>query len=74
MDWRDLMKYPDEIYKLGPWIEVLDTAQELMPIKEGYSRSDTLIMWMARIRDAGLIGLAEHGNIAHRMIVGPGGI
>ena len=74
VDWRDLMKYPNEIYKMGPYIEVLDTAVELLPIKDRGDRTSNLIMWMADIREAGLISYAEHSNIATRMIHGPGGI
>jgi len=46
----------------------------LMPINKAGNNSNTLIMWMADIRDAGLINRAEHMEIQQRMIHGPGGI
>jgi len=72
--WKDLMKYPNEIYKLGAFVGILDTAEGLMPIKKAGNNSNTLIMWMADIRDAGLINRGEHMEIQQRMIHGPGGI
>ena len=74
MTWISLMKYPAEIYKLGEYIEVLNTAQELMPIEAGHSRSGTLISWISSIRTAGLINTMEHMEIQYHMIHGPGGI
>jgi len=72
--WKDLMKYPNEIYKLGEWVGVLDMAEELMPPEYTENRSNSLIMWMADIRDAGIITKVEHMIIQQRMIHGPGGI
>ena len=72
--WKDLMKYPNEIYKLGEYVGILDVAEGLLPPKHVGDRVTTLVIWMADIRDAGLITRAEHINIQQRMIHGPGGI
>lgn len=68
------MKYPNEIHKLGEWVDVLDVAEGLMPPKHIGDRITNLVMWMANIRDAGIITRTEHMNIQQRMIHGPGGV
>ena len=73
--WTLLMKYPDLIPHMNDEVrDILNTLQELIPIRFYRSRLDTFLMWYAKGRDAGLVTFQEDMKVKHEMIHGSGGM
>jgi ribosome maturation protein Sdo1 len=73
--WRLLMKYPDLIpHMKSEVMEILDTLQELFPIKFYRTKLDTFLMWYSKGRATGIVNLQEDINVKQEMIHGSGGM
>ena len=73
--WRMLMKYPDLIPHMKREVmEILDTLQELFPIRFYRTKLDTFLMWYSNGRGAKLITLQEDIDVKLEMIHGAGGM
>jgi hypothetical protein len=73
--WRMLMKYPDLIPHMKTEVmEILDTLQELFPIKFYRTKLDTFLMWYNKGMANKLVTLQEDINVKHEMIHGSGGM
>ncbi len=72
--WMMLMKYSEMVPHMnGNVWELLNTLQELFPIKFYRTRVDTFLIWYAKGKDAGLVTPQEDLYIKHEMIHGAGG-
>ncbi len=73
--WTLLMKYPKLIPNMNSEVrDILNTLQELIPIRFYRSRLDTFLMWFARGRNLGLVTPQEDLRIKAEMIHGAGGM
>ena len=73
--WTLLMKYPKLIPNMNSEVrDILNTLQELIPIKFYRSRLDTFLMWFSCGRALGLVNLQEDMKVKHEMIHGSGGM
>jgi len=73
--WTMLMKYPKLIPNMNGEIrDILNTLQELIPIKFRRSRLDTFLMWWSCARALGLVTFQEDMKVKHEMIHGAGGM
>jgi hypothetical protein len=72
--WRGYMKYPNLIPFADPRVvEILDTLEGLVAIEEGRDRVMTILLWLARARDLGLILSKDEFLIKRELIDGCGG-
>ncbi len=73
--WMVLMKYPRLIPAMDTEVrDILNTLQELIPIKFYRSRLDTFLMWFSAGRALGLVTMQEDMKVKHEMIHGSGGM
>ncbi len=73
--WRLLMKYPDLIPHMKMEVmEILDTLQELFPIKFYRTKLDTFLMWYSKGRANEIVTLQEDIDVKLEMIHGAGGM
>ncbi len=73
--WTLLMKYPKLIPNMnGDVRDILNTLQELIPIRFYRSRLDTFLMWYHKGVTAGLITAQEDLRVKAEMIHGAGGM
>lgn len=75
VDWRALMKYTSMIPEAnGPWEDIMDIMQDLIPVFFYRTKLDTLFMWMSKAVKAGLIDSNEKGQLQNYLIHGYSGM
>lgn len=67
VDWRALMKYPVPVVN-GSWEDMMDAMQELIPPFFYRTKLDTLLHWMKKCKDNGLITYGEKHDLQHYLI------
>lgn len=67
--WRVLMKYHQLIPDVnGPWEDMMDAMQELIPVFFYRTKLDSLLHWMRRCKEDGLITYGEKHDLQHYLI------
>jgi hypothetical protein len=73
--WTMLMKYPNIIHRMNKDVwDILNTLQELFPIRYYRSKVDTFLLWYAKGMNTGLITAQEDLHIKAEMVHGAGGM
>lgn len=67
VDWRTLMKYPVPEVN-GSWEDMMDTMQDLIPVFFYRTKLDSLLHWMRRCKEQGLITYGEKHDLQHYLI------
>ena len=67
VDWRTLMKYPVPEVN-GPWEDMMDTMQDLNPVFFYRTKLDSLLHWMRKCKEQGLITYGEKHDLQHYLI------
>lgn len=67
--WRELMKYTSLIPKdNGPWEDMMDAMEGLIPVFFYRTKLDSLLHWMKKCKDSGLITYGEKHDLQHYLI------
>lgn len=73
VSWRDLMKYPIPPEN-GTWEDTMDIMEELIPVFFYRTKLDTLLMWISKCVEQGILTTVEKMNLQTYLINGYSGM